>query len=210
MARTFPCRITTGTTEVSWAGLSPIDGYLPEVKSQRPVGYLESFSTAITAATAAPTFYCKQTITAGMCGRLSGAAAHFQTHIAGAMVDDTSGIASWVQIDGGSTIVNGHDGGVITPLTVGVRERVTSTHTSSEVVYGIRAQALFSNDTPTKTFFARLNVSLPGGVGCTAVFLGDNLQSLGWVGGAAKTVFAAPFALFYQGSTTYYVNCYSS
>jgi len=190
MARTFPTsRILTGTTLGEWAGMSPLDGYIPDVASERPVQYLESGSTATTAATAAPTFYCKQTITAGMCGRLSGAAAHFQTHIAGAMVDNIYGVASWVQIDGGSTITGGGDGGVITPLSVGVRERVTSTHTSSMVVFGIQAQALFSNDTPSGVYFARCNVMTAGtgDTGVTSIFFGDNRQSLGIVEGAIKT-----------------------
>jgi len=191
MARTFPItRNTGGTTFTEWAGLSPLDGYIPDVKSERPVQYLESGSTAITAITAAPTQYVKQTITNGMCGRLSAAAAHFQTHIAGANVDNIYGVASWVQIDGGSTIDGGADGGVITPLSVGVREKVTSTHTSSQVVFGIQAQCLFDHDLPTKAYFARCNVGGSADMeaqGVESIFYSNNRPSLGVVEGAVKT-----------------------
>jgi len=190
MARTFPTsRNTSGTTFTVWAGLSPLDGYVPDVASERPVQYLESGSTAITAITAAPTFYCKQTITAGMCGRLSAAAADFQTHIAGANVDNIYGIASWVQIDGGSTIDGGADGGVITPLSVGVREKVTSTHTSSQVVFGIQAQCLFDHDLPTAAYFARCNVGGSAAMeaqGVASIFFSNNRPSLGVVEAAQK------------------------
>ena len=211
MSRTFPItRNTSGTTLTEWEGLSPLDGYISDVASGRPVQYLESGSTAILATTAAPTFYCKQVITAGMCGRMSAAAAHFQTHTAGANVDNIYGVASWVMIDGGSTIDGAHDGGVITPLSVGVREKVTSTHTGSQVVFGIQAQCLFTNDTPTETYFARLNVSLPAGAGLTALFYGDNIQSVGLVPyGAQKTVFQCPLAIAKSQGTVYYVNCWS-
>lgn len=128
------------------------------------------------------------------------------------MSDNTYGICSWVQIDGGSTITGGGDGGVITPLSVGVRERVTSTHTSSQVVFGIQAQALFTNDTPTKVYFARCNVMIAGSgaTGVTALFYGDNRLSLGIVEGSVKTG-AFGYCKFAEAQgQVLYVNLYSA
>jgi len=183
-----PTRNTTGVTEVAFGGLSPIDAYSEDI--DRPLGYFESTSKAITSITGIACLYVHATITAGMSHSIGATAGHFQTHAGGQAVGNIRGLASWVQLDSLFTAYAGglDVSGVITPLSVGVRCGTgVVTLTTSMVVFGMHAQYLPGAGTvaPTYLFFARLNVG--GTNAITALFYAENIVSSGWVAGTKAT-----------------------
>jgi len=224
MARTTipPTRITTGTTEVAYGGVSPIDAY--ETAIDRPLAFFESTcTTALATATASvPTIYVKATLTSGMSGNISATAACFKTHAGGTSVGKISGVASFVELDSGFTAYAGgvDVSSVITPLNVAVRAHPTGTVTltTSMVVFGMHAQYLPGTGTvvPTYLFFARLNTGASATAGTlTALFYAENPQSIGWVTGHLAGVAVGHVPLVWAhsvqgGDAPLYVNLWAS
>jgi hypothetical protein len=198
MARTLPpTRNTTGTTDVAYGGLSPIDAY--DELIDRPMAYFESTAAAQTSITAVTNLYSKQTIVAGLSHSIGGAAGHFQTNCSGAMVGKIGGLGSWVTLEDGMTAYAGglDVSGVITPLNTGVRVQTgsTCTMTSSMVVMGLHAQYINQGTaTPGYVVFARLNVY---GDTLDALFYTESDISCGWVAAGTHTTEVGQIPLLY-------------
>jgi len=215
MARTTipPTRNTTGTTEVAFGGLSPIDAYYEGI--DRPLAFFESTCTAAvsTATATLPTLYVHATITSGMSGNISATAAHFQTHIAGTAVGKLTGIASYIEIDTGfighTESINSSDC-AISPLHVGVRSGAGVVHTlsTSNVVFGIYGQYLQSGTgNPGALYFARINTTNT----VTAIFYSDSVAGVGHSETERSTKAGSLAIAYINGSgrsVPYYVNLF--
>ena len=213
MARTIPpTRNTTGTTEVAYGGVSPIDAYSELI--DRPLAYFEStITSAVSTATATlPCLYVHATITAGMSGNLSATAGHFQTHAAGTSTGKILGLASWVQLDTGFSGMTGGNSSdaSISPLHVGIRSNSGVTHTlsASNCVFGIYAQYIqIGTGDPQYLYFARLNSTHE----VTGIFYADNVASVGH-SETERTTKAGSLKIAYINgsgrSVPYYVNLF--
>lgn len=149
----------------------------------------------------------KSIVTATAATNASGSAGYFETDVVTSVAGTLYGFGSWINFNAavttGSNMVCAQDNGIY--------GYSGGTYTNTKMIIGMRME-LVSNSSggcvPGSLYLFSTNIY---GTTCTAIFDVNDKTELGWITGVLSGGGGCHVPLFKErGTTTYYVNCYTS
>ena len=137
----------------------------------------------------------------------NGAAGYFETDVTGTVAGNLYGFGSWVNFNAACT-TGAH---TICAQDNGIYGVAAGTYTNTKMVIGMRMELVSDSSggcTPGSLYLFSTNIY---GASCAAIIDVNDKSEIGWVTGVLSGGGGCHVPLFKErGTTTYYVNCYTS